>query len=122
MKNLRNEDGIALMMVLVLSAISLAAMAAMMYMMTVRTQMSGIQKRYSTAYEAAMVHTSTQDAPWFVVPADRKWYRNLVVARIIIEALASFQLILKRSGLIDNSLQLLRRFIRYAKPPQLHLR
>jgi hypothetical protein len=54
MKTLRNEEGVALAMVLVLSAISLAAMAAMMYMMTVRTQMSGLQKRYSTAYEAAM--------------------------------------------------------------------
>ena len=47
---------------------------------------------YMTAYEAAIVHTSTQDAPWFVVPADRKWYRNLVVARIIIEALESMEL------------------------------
>jgi polyphosphate kinase 2 (PPK2 family) len=31
--------------------------------------------------------TSTSWAPWFVVPADRKWYRNLVVASNIIHAL-----------------------------------
>ena len=31
--------------------------------------------------------TSTESAPWYVVPADRKWYRNLVVARIIVDTL-----------------------------------
>lgn len=54
MKILKNEEGIALLMVLVLSAISLAAMAAMLYMMTVRSDISGLRKGYNTAYEAAM--------------------------------------------------------------------
>jgi polyphosphate kinase 2 (PPK2 family) len=35
------------------------------------------------AYAEAITETSTADAPWFVVPADRKWVRNLVVARIL---------------------------------------
>lgn len=42
---------------------------------------------YEKAYEAAIFETSTDDAPWYVVPANRKWYRNLVVATVIVEAL-----------------------------------
>ena len=40
------------------------------------------------AYERALVGTSTDDAPWYVVPADRKWVRNVVVARLLVRALA----------------------------------
>ena len=47
-----NERGIALVMVLILSAIALAIMAALIYMITVGTQASGMQKRYRTALEA----------------------------------------------------------------------
>jgi hypothetical protein len=47
-----NERGIALVMVLILAAISLAIMAALIYMITMSTQVSGIQKRYRTALEA----------------------------------------------------------------------
>ena len=38
---------------------------------------------YQAAYEDALRLTSTPWAPWYVVPADHKWYRNLVVARIV---------------------------------------
>src|SRR3954451_948497 len=38
---------------------------------------------YQEAYEDAVNLTSTPWAPWYVVPADHKWYRNLVVARIV---------------------------------------
>jgi PPK2 family polyphosphate:nucleotide phosphotransferase len=38
---------------------------------------------YQEAYEDAVNFTSTPWAPWFVVPSDHKWYRNLVVARIL---------------------------------------
>ena len=38
---------------------------------------------YQEAYEDAVNLTSTPWAPWYVVPSDRKWYRNLVVARIV---------------------------------------
>jgi len=37
-------------------------------------------KAYQLAFEQALSVTSTEQAPWFVVPADHKWYRNLVVA------------------------------------------
>jgi hypothetical protein len=50
---IRNEKGIALVMILVLSAIALAVMAGLIYMVTTGTQISGMQKRYETAREAA---------------------------------------------------------------------
>jgi PPK2 family polyphosphate:nucleotide phosphotransferase len=42
---------------------------------------------YQAAYEDAINETSTAYAPWYVVPANRKWYRNLVVARTIADTL-----------------------------------
>jgi PPK2 family polyphosphate:nucleotide phosphotransferase len=42
---------------------------------------------YQSAYVEAISETSTEAAPWYVVPADRKWYRNLVVSSILIETL-----------------------------------
>jgi PPK2 family polyphosphate:nucleotide phosphotransferase len=40
-------------------------------------------KRYMRAYEDAFTHTSTDYAPWYVVPADNKWFTHLAVAEII---------------------------------------
>jgi polyphosphate kinase 2 (PPK2 family) len=42
---------------------------------------------FITAYEDAINFTSTADAPWYVVPADRKWARDTAVARIILHHL-----------------------------------
>jgi PPK2 family polyphosphate:nucleotide phosphotransferase len=42
---------------------------------------------YVGAFEEAISRTSTVDAPWYVVPADRKWYRNWAVSRILVETL-----------------------------------
>src|SRR3954454_12083114 len=42
---------------------------------------------YMRAYREAIARTSTTDAPWYVVPADRKWVRNLTVAHILHHAL-----------------------------------
>lgn len=42
---------------------------------------------YQAAYEDAISRTSTKEAPWFVIPANRKWYRNLVISEIVIETL-----------------------------------
>jgi PPK2 family polyphosphate:nucleotide phosphotransferase len=42
---------------------------------------------YTEAYEEAINETSTDAAPWYVVPADRKWYRNLVVSQLLIDKL-----------------------------------
>jgi PPK2 family polyphosphate:nucleotide phosphotransferase len=47
---------------------------------------------YMRAYEDAIGATSTRHAPWFVVPADHKWFTRLAVARIVIETLESLDL------------------------------
>jgi PPK2 family polyphosphate:nucleotide phosphotransferase len=49
-------------------------------------------KEYTAAFEEAIAETSTKIAPWFVIPADHKWYRNLVISQIIVKALESFKL------------------------------
>jgi hypothetical protein len=51
---IRNEKGIALVMILILAAIALAIMAGLIYMLTSSTQISGMQKRYNTAREASV--------------------------------------------------------------------
>lgn len=48
--------------------------------------------QYQRAYEDAITETSTDDAPWYVVPSDRKWYRNLVISRILIDTLTAMNL------------------------------
>ncbi len=53
MKSFRNERGVALMLALMLSFISLAIIAAVVYLVTQGTTISGIQKRYQTAQESA---------------------------------------------------------------------
>ena len=42
---------------------------------------------FMKVYEDLIERTSTEHAPWYIIPADRKWYRNLVVARIMIDTL-----------------------------------
>ena len=47
---------------------------------------------YQNAYEDALEKTSTKHAPWFVIPANRKWFRNLAVSRIVTETLESLDM------------------------------
>ncbi|OGW37791.1 MAG: hypothetical protein A2Y97_08740 [Nitrospirae bacterium RBG_13_39_12] len=54
MKLLRSEKGIALAMIVILAAIALIIMAGLISMITTGTQTSGMQKRYKTAYQAAV--------------------------------------------------------------------
>ena len=42
---------------------------------------------YQEAYELAITRTSTETAPWYVVPADRKWYARLAVQQLLLDAL-----------------------------------
>jgi PPK2 family polyphosphate:nucleotide phosphotransferase len=48
--------------------------------------------KYMKAYEDAISATSTDCAPWYIVPADYKWYRNLIVAETVVDALESMKL------------------------------
>jgi PPK2 family polyphosphate:nucleotide phosphotransferase len=46
---------------------------------------------YTKAYEGALNHCSTKRAPWFIVPSDHKWFRNLAIAEALRDALAPFK-------------------------------
>jgi len=48
--------------------------------------------KYHEAYEDALNKTSTTCAPWYVIPANQKWYRNLVISTIMVETLESFDM------------------------------
>jgi PPK2 family polyphosphate:nucleotide phosphotransferase len=47
---------------------------------------------YMNAYEDMIQHTATEESPWFVVPADNKWFTRAVVASAVVDALASLNL------------------------------
>jgi PPK2 family polyphosphate:nucleotide phosphotransferase len=49
---------------------------------------------YQAAYDEAITRTSTKHAPWYVIPANHKWFRNLAVSQIVIETLESLRLTL----------------------------
>ena len=44
-------------------------------------------KEYMKAYEDALSKTSTKYAPWYIIPADRKWFRNLAISKIVAETM-----------------------------------
>jgi PPK2 family polyphosphate:nucleotide phosphotransferase len=44
-------------------------------------------KEYVEAYEDALSKCSTDEAPWYIIPANKKWFRNLAVSRILVEVL-----------------------------------
>jgi PPK2 family polyphosphate:nucleotide phosphotransferase len=52
----------------------------------------GFWDDYIAAYEEALCRCSTAHAPWFVIPADHKWFRNLAIARIVVEHLESLKM------------------------------
>ncbi|MBO0842649.1 MAG: polyphosphate kinase 2 family protein [Nocardioides sp.] len=43
--------------------------------------------QYQQAYEVALERTSTEYAPWYIVPSDEKWYRNLAIGELLLETL-----------------------------------
>jgi PPK2 family polyphosphate:nucleotide phosphotransferase len=47
---------------------------------------------YRRAYEDALAATSTAKAPWFVIPANRNWFRDLVVSEILVETLEAMKI------------------------------
>jgi len=48
--------------------------------------------QYVAAYEEALSRCSTEHAPWYVIPADKKWFRNYAVTRLLVETLESLDL------------------------------
>ncbi|HXI43491.1 MAG TPA: polyphosphate kinase 2 family protein [Bryobacteraceae bacterium] len=53
---------------------------------------------YMEAYEQMIQETATKEAPWYVVPADNKWFTRVVVASAVIETLASLDLAYPKVG------------------------
>jgi PPK2 family polyphosphate:nucleotide phosphotransferase len=47
---------------------------------------------FTEAYEEVIARTGTEGAPWFIIPGNRKWYRNVAVATIVRDALAKLEL------------------------------
>ncbi|HWB20018.1 MAG TPA: polyphosphate kinase 2 family protein [Phycisphaerales bacterium] len=47
---------------------------------------------YTNAYEDALEKCSTSWAPWHIVPANKKWYRNLVISQVIVDTLRGFDM------------------------------
>ncbi|MBB5063733.1 polyphosphate kinase 2 family protein [Granulicella mallensis] len=48
--------------------------------------------KYVDAYEDILQHTSPKHAPWFVIPADNKWYRNVAISQILVDAMKGLKL------------------------------
>ena len=49
-------------------------------------------KDYTKAYEAALSKCSTSEAPWFIIPANKKWFRNFAVSQILVEELSKLRM------------------------------
>jgi len=47
---------------------------------------------YMDAYEDALSHTSSRHAPWYIIPADNKWFTRVAIAEVVVEALESLHL------------------------------
>ncbi|MBV8586240.1 MAG: polyphosphate kinase 2 family protein [Verrucomicrobia bacterium] len=52
----------------------------------------GFWKDYMNAYEETIANTASEEAPWYVVPADNKWFTRVIVAAVVVDALASLDL------------------------------
>jgi PPK2 family polyphosphate:nucleotide phosphotransferase len=48
--------------------------------------------KYQQAYEDALSHTSHKHAPWFVIPSDHKWYRNVAISEILVESMRNLKM------------------------------
>ena len=58
----------------------------------------GFWKDYMGAYEETIRETATEDSPWYVVPADNKWFTRVIVAAAVIDALAELKLAYPKVG------------------------
>jgi polyphosphate kinase 2 (PPK2 family) len=48
-------------------------------------------EKYMVAYEEAIQRCNTADAPWFIVPSNRKWFRNLAITQSIVETIRPYR-------------------------------
>ena len=62
--------------------------------------------QYMDAYNDILSTTSRKDAPWFVIPADNKWYRNVAISKIIFELMQSLKLKFPKPTLDASAIKL----------------
>lgn len=60
---------------------------------------------YQAAYEDALSRCSTRHAPWFIIPSDHKWFRNLAVTKIVTEALESLHMAIPKPTVDIHEIQ-----------------
>lgn len=61
---------------------------------------------YMAAYEDALARCSTDAAPWYIIPADRKWVRNLAVSHIVVETLEALKMKFPKPSLDPSAVKL----------------
>ena len=61
---------------------------------------------YQAAYEDALTRCSTKEAPWHIIPANKKWFRNLAVAEIVLETLESLDMKFPKPKIDPTRIQL----------------
>ena len=61
---------------------------------------------YVSAYEDALSRCSTEAAPWFIIPANHKWFRNFAISKILVQTLEDFDMQLPRPSLDLSKLDL----------------
>jgi PPK2 family polyphosphate:nucleotide phosphotransferase len=77
----------------------------------------GYWKQYMKAYEACLSATSTRTAPWYVVPADDKENAQLIVSRVVLDALRELKMTYPKSGPERRrELQAIRKLLEKEKP------
>lgn len=63
-------------------------------------------EQYMTAYTDAIFHCSVREAPWYVIPANKKWFRNWVISKIIVNALIEMKIKYPKFSLLDKNMKI----------------
>jgi len=63
-------------------------------------------EKYMTAYTDAIFHCSVREAPWYVIPANNKWFRNWVISKIIVNALIEMKIKYPKFSPLDKNMKI----------------
>ncbi len=62
--------------------------------------------KYQQAYDDIFAQTSTEDCPWYVIPADSKWHRNIAISTVIVDTLKGLKLDYPKSTIDTSTLKI----------------
>ena len=62
--------------------------------------------QYMTAYANAIFHCSVREAPWYVIPANKKWFRNWVISKIIVNTLIEMKIKYPKFAPLDKKMKI----------------